>query len=171
VTAFLCPKCGGPSEKEGLCKGCMIRSAKLLSCPDLVEVVICSVCGSRLEHGKWRISKGEDAEQASEVVGNSLCIHKDLEDPQINVLLDSRGSTRYLAEVMLKGTFMGEAIEESCEIPVRIRRIACERCSRIAGKYFEATVQVRGSSSRPIPAIVAAISSHSSRISRMSRAE
>jgi nonsense-mediated mRNA decay protein 3 len=148
--SFLCSKCGGPSEKEGLCKECTIRSAKLLSCPDLVEVVICSVCGSRLEHGKWRISKGEDAEQASEVVGSSICIHKDLEDVQIDVHLNNRGSTRYIAEVTLRGTFMGAAMEESCEIPVRIRHIACDRCSRIAGKYFEATVQVRGSSSRQI---------------------
>ncbi|MFB3763985.1 MAG: 60S ribosomal export protein NMD3 [Methanotrichaceae archaeon] len=148
--AFECPKCGQPSEKEGLCETCTIQSAKLLNCPDMVEVTICSVCGSRLERGKWKITNSDVEQQASEAVCNSLCIHKDLEDPTIDVKLGNRGSTRYLAKVTLKGKLLGEQVEESCEIPVRIKRIACERCSRIAGKYFEATIQVRGSSSRPL---------------------
>ncbi len=137
-----------PSETEGLCRTCTIQSAKLLSCPDLVEVTICSICGSRLERGKWKITDSDTEQQASEVVCNSLCIHKEIVDPRIDIKLGNRGSTRYLAKVMLNGMFLGEQVEESCEIPVRIKRIACERCSRIAGKYFEATVQVRGTSSR-----------------------
>lgn len=148
--AFECPKCGLPSEKEGLCRLCRIQSAELLSCPDIVEVTICSVCSSRFERGKWRISDRDIEDQASEVVCDSLCIHKEIVDPRIDIKLGNRGSTRYLAKVTLKGMFLGERIDESCEIPVRIKRIACDRCSRIAGKYFEATVQVRGSSSRPL---------------------
>lgn len=152
MTVFECLKCGEPSSEEGLCRRCTLQSAKLLSCPDLVEVTVCSICGARLERGKWKIAdtEGDIEAQASEAVCNSLCIHKDLEDPRIDVKLGNRGSTRYLAKVTLKGSFMGEPIEERCEIPVRIKRMACERCSRIAGKYFEATVQVRGSASRPL---------------------
>ena len=139
-----------PSEQEGLCNKCTIQSAKLLSCPDLVEVTICSVCGSRLVRGKWKITDSDVEQQASEVVCNSLCVHEEIVDPRIDIKLGNRGSSRYLAKITLNGKFLGEQVEESCEIPVRIKRIACERCSRIAGKYFEATVQVRGSSSRPL---------------------
>ncbi len=149
---FECLKCGEPSEEEGLCRRCILQSAKLLSCPDLVEVTVCSICGARLERGKWKITDAErDIEkQASEAVCSSVCVHKDLEGPKIDVKLGNRGSTRYLAKVTLRGDFMGETVEERCEIPVRIKRMACERCSRIAGKYFESTVQVRGSVSRPL---------------------
>ncbi len=149
---FECLKCGEPSSEEGLCRRCTLQSAKLLSCPNLVEVTICSVCGARLERGKWKITNAERdiEEQASEAVCNSVCVHEDFKDPKIDVHLSNRGSTRYLARVTLNGNFMGESLVERCEIPVRIKRVACERCSRVAGKYFESTVQVRGSISRPL---------------------
>jgi len=137
-----------PSEQEGLCDKCTIQSAELLSCPDLVEITICPICGARLERGKWKIADSDVEQQASEVVCDSLCIHRDIEDLRVDVKLGNRGSTRYLAKISLSGKFLGEQVEESCKIPVRIKRNCCERCSRIAGKYFEATVQVRGSLSR-----------------------
>ncbi len=76
--------------------------------------------------------------------------------------------------------FQGQSIKEHREIPVRIRLVSCDRCSRMAGKYFQSTVQVRGNiirsmSSRrwksakrspcpwPIQATMEAISSPSSR--------
>ena len=37
---------------------------------------------------------------------------------------------------------------EQCEIPVRIKLMACDRCSRMAGKYFQSTVQLRGNTVR-----------------------
>ncbi|MDM7911835.1 MAG: 60S ribosomal export protein NMD3, partial [Methanotrichaceae archaeon] len=145
----LCPKCGQPSE-EGLCNSCVIKSEKMLSCPDMVEVTICSICGSRMVKGRWQISEKSIEEMATEAVCSSLCIHKDIESPEIEIDLSKRGATRYLARMGLKGTFRGTAIEEGCEIPVRIKLVACDRCSRIAGKYFESTVQIRASSDRPL---------------------
>lgn len=143
----LCPKCGQPSV-EGLCKNCLINSEKMLSCPDLLEVTICSICGSRQVKGRWQISEKSIEEMAAEAACDSLCIHKDLDHPEVDVDLRKRGATRYLARMGLKGTFRGKDVEEACEIPVRIKLIACDRCSRIAGKYFESTVQIRGGSDR-----------------------
>lgn len=145
----LCPKCGQPSE-EGLCKSCVIKSEKMLSCPDMVEVTVCSVCGSRQVKGRWLISERSIEEMATEAACSSLCIHKELESPEIEIDLSKRGATRYLARMGLKGTFRGTAVDEGCEIPVRIKLIACDRCSRMAGKYFESTVQIRASSDRPL---------------------
>jgi len=122
----------------------------MLSCPNTIEVTVCSVCGSKLVKGRWQISEQSIEEMASQAACSSLCIHKDLEDPEIDVDLSRRGATRYLAHVGLKGIFHGLAIDEHCEIPVKITRIACDRCSRMAGKYFESTVQVRGSADRPL---------------------
>lgn len=149
VMQSLCPKCGQPSV-EGLCKNCLIESEKMLSCPDLLEVTICSICGSRQVKGRWQISEKGIEEMAAEAACDSLCIHKDLAHPEIDVDLRKRGATRYLARMGLKGTFRGMAVEEACEIPVRIKLIACDRCSRIAGKYFESTVQIRGGRDRKL---------------------
>ncbi len=145
----LCPKCGQPSE-EGLCRSCVLKSEKMLSCPDQVEVTVCSVCGSKLTKGRWQISERSIEEMATEAVCNSLCIHKDIEKPEIEARLSPRGATRYLARINLKGSFRGTSVDERCEIPVKITLMACDRCSRISGKYFESTVQIRGSSERQL---------------------
>jgi nonsense-mediated mRNA decay protein 3 len=49
----------------------------------------------------------------------------------------------------MKGAFRGISVEEYCDIPVKIILTACDRCCRMAGKYFESTIQIRGSSRPP----------------------
>lgn len=144
-----CPKCGQPSD-GGMCRSCLLDLMQPLSCPDLVEVTVCSVCGSKLVRGRWQISERSIEEMATDAACESLCIHKDLENPELTVNLSRRGATRYAARIGLRGTFKGLEVLEEREIPVRIKLTACDRCSRMAGKYFEATVQVRGSSTRPL---------------------
>ncbi|HWQ20914.1 MAG TPA: NMD3-related protein [Methanotrichaceae archaeon] len=144
----VCPKCGGPSEM-GLCDRCSLESIKPLSCPDKVEVTVCSVCGARLVRGKWQITEKTPEEQAYEAVQSAVAVHKDLENPVADVRLMPRGATRYLANVTLHGNFRSLQVEDSCQIPVKVIRMACDRCSRKAGKYFEATIQVRGPGRAP----------------------
>jgi nonsense-mediated mRNA decay protein 3 len=116
----------------------------------MVEVTSCSVCGSKLVKGRWQISEQSIEEMATQAACNSLCVHRDIEGPEIGVNLSKRGATRYLAHIGLTGTFHGSPVDEHCEIPVKITRMACDRCSRMAGKYFESTVQIRGSADRPL---------------------
>ena len=70
------------------------------------------------------------------------------QQPQIELDLKKVGATRYLAKININGSFRGQSISEQCEIPVRIKLVACDRCSRMAGKYFQSTVQLRGSAVR-----------------------
>ena len=146
----ICPKCGEPSL-EGLCRNCIMQSTELLRCPDQVEVTICSVCGSRQVKGKWRLVDSRSIEElASQAAIDALWFHSEYEQPQIEIDLAKIGATRYLAKIVTTGRFKGEVTEEQCRIPIRIKLIACDRCSRMAGKYFQSTVQVRGSGNRAI---------------------
>ncbi len=52
----------------------------------------------------------------------------------------------------INGSFRGQSINEQCEIPVWIKLVACDRCSRMAGKYFQSTVQLRGNNIRSMSA-------------------
>jgi len=133
----------------GLCDRCSLESIKPLSCPDRVEVTVCSVCGARLAHGKWQITEKTAQEQAYDAVQSAVAVHKDLENPVADVRLLPRGATRYLADVTLHGNFRSLQVEDRCQIPVKVIRMACDRCSRKAGKYFEATIQVRGPGRSP----------------------
>ena len=146
----ICPKCGEPSL-EGLCRNCIMQSTELLRCPDQVDVTICSVCGSRQVKGKWRLADSRSIEElASQAAVDALWFHSEYERPQIEIDLAKIGATRYLAKIVTTGKFKGVVTVEQCRIPVWIKLMACDRCSRMAGKYFQSTVQVRGSGNRAI---------------------
>jgi nonsense-mediated mRNA decay protein 3 len=154
----ICPRCGSPAEEgtqegtEGsLCPQCILASTELLHHPDRVEVTICSVCGSRQVRGRWQLPDSRGVEElASQAAVDALELHRDFSHPKVDLTLCRIGATRYLARINVRGSFKGQVLEERCEIPVRIGLVACDRCSRIAGKYFQSTVQVRGSSTRDL---------------------
>lgn len=146
----ICPRCGQPTD-EGFCKQCIQETTRLVSCPDYVEVVICSICGSQQIKGKWLLPNSSPIEElASSAAVDSLWLHKELEHPEIEINLKTIGATRYQAILRVHGIFQGHDVSEECEIPVRLKKVACERCSRMAGKYFQSTVQLRGSTDRTI---------------------
>lgn len=127
----------------------MLKSMKILSFPEHLDVTVCSVCGAKLIRGRWQITERTAEELAFEASYYSLQVHQDIQDPELELRLMKRGATRYLARFSLKGTFKGIPIEESGETAIKIILTACDRCSRMAGKYFEAVVQIRGSSKPP----------------------
>ncbi len=146
----LCPKCGQPAE-DGLCPQCRMNSIRLIQFPDVVEVVICSVCGSQQIKGKWQFPDSRSIEDlAAGAAVDSVWLHHEFIHPNIEVDLRKVGATRYIAGMRIRGSFMEQMVEETGEVPVRIKLVACERCSRMAGKYFQSTVQLRGNGSRPI---------------------
>ncbi|VVB67769.1 NMD3 family protein [uncultured archaeon] len=145
-----CPKCGLPAD-QGLCPQCTLESMEILDFPDLVEVTICSVCGSRQVKGNWQIPDSRSIEElASQAAVDSLWFHKEFETPKIELELGKVGATRYLARACVTGSFKGQPVQRRFEIPVRIKLVACDRCSRMAGNYFQSTVQVRGNSNRQL---------------------
>jgi nonsense-mediated mRNA decay protein 3 len=146
----VCPRCGQPTE-EGLCRECTLQATRLFSSPDVAEVVVCSICGSRQAKGKWQLPDGRSVEElAPQAAADALLLHKELEEPKIELDLRKVGATRYLAKINIYGSFKGQSISEECEIPVRIKLVACDRCSRMAGKYFQSTVQLRGNETRSL---------------------
>ena len=46
--------------------------------------------------------------------------------------------------LIIKGSVGEECVEESLSVLVHLKRGVCEKCSRIAGKYYESILQVRG---------------------------
>ncbi len=146
----LCPKCGQPTE-DGLCPQCRMDAIKLIQFPNVVEVVICSMCSSEQIKGKWQLPDSRPIEDlASGAAVDSIWLHPELLHPDIEVQLQKTGATQYMARMRVSGSFMEQKVEENGEVQVRIRQVACERCSRMAGKYFQSTVQLRGNGSRPI---------------------
>lgn len=138
----ICPGCGSPTV-EGLCKRCRLESTTLLSCPPRVEVISCPVCGAQRLQGRWQPVDRPVEVLVSEAAERSVEIYRDLANPQVTLTVSKRGATRYIAEVELIGEFEGMPAEDRCTIAVDLRYETCDRCSKMAGRYYEAVVQLR----------------------------
>ena len=145
----VCPKCGSPSE-GGLCPDCEIQKIRFLSCPETLEITLCSVCESILRKNRWQAGDGSLEEMIRRETRDSVSWREDLGKANLEINIIPRGATRFQASVELKGIFKGRPICESCVVPVKVSLVACETCSKKAGRYFEATVQLRQSSPRMI---------------------
>ncbi|HPJ84117.1 MAG TPA: 60S ribosomal export protein NMD3 [Methanothrix sp.] len=144
----VCPKCGEPSTL-GLCDRCRLAMATLLDCPGSIEVTVCPVCGSVLVRGRWQDTETSVEDLISEAVADEIGVHEDLNDPEVSISVERKNATQYRVSVHLAGTFGEIPAEEECVVAATVRRATCERCSRMAGNYYEATVQVRGSAGSP----------------------
>jgi len=148
INRSVCPKCGGPSSL-GLCDRCRLEEAVLLQTPEAVEVTVCPVCGSHLLRGRWQKAEEPLEDLISDAVAGEIAVHQDLEGPEVEISVSRKNPTHYLVSVAVRGRFGGLLAEEEKAVSATVRRTTCERCSRIAGNYYEAIVQVRGSSGPP----------------------
>ena len=144
----VCPQCGEPSPL-GLCDRCRLAMATLLECPDSVEVTICPVCGSQLIRGRWQDARASVEELITDAVAEKIGIHQDLADPKVEISVSQLNATQYLVAVHLSGTFGELSASGECIVRAKVQKATCERCSRMAGNYYEAIVQVRGSAGAP----------------------
>ncbi|UEC42936.1 MAG: hypothetical protein METHAR1v1_970001, partial [Methanothrix sp.] len=146
----ICPRCGEPS-RLGVCDRCRRGMAVLLQTPEAVELTVCPVCGSHPVRGRWQKGDEPIEDLISDAVAGEARIHQDLLDPEISISVNKRNATQYRATVTLSGKFGEIPAEEARTVEATVRQATCERCSRMAGNYYEATVQVRGSAGGPAP--------------------
>jgi nonsense-mediated mRNA decay protein 3 len=148
VKRSICPKCGQPS-KEGLCDKCCLESTTFLSCPHRIELTFCPVCGSQLSHGKWQPVDCAHEELILEAVENAVGVHSSLNNPKLTLSLSQRSPRNYFIDVLVNGDFRGLVAEEQYRIMVQLLHTTCDRCSRMAGKYYQAVVQLRAQDRSP----------------------
>ncbi len=110
----------------------------MVSFPSVVELTQCSRCGNfRLE--KWREVSLFDAIEFH--LYRALRIHPEFSVEAIDFVPvgDEIGRYRLTIEGYVRDYFY---VFES-EFEVRLKKIACEKCSRQAGGYYEAILQIR----------------------------
>ncbi len=133
----------------GLCDKCSLELTTLLDCPRQVEVTLCPVCGAHLVQGRWQPYEGDEADLVYEAAEKAVGIHKELETPKVTLGLEKRKATQYYVSIDVVGLFRCLPAKEECNITVSIKKNTCNRCSRMAGNYYEATVQVRSWDKKP----------------------
>ena len=161
-----CPRCGDPMEPPAeprpgeprdpdrvLCDACYFEGFELVDAPDRVEVRVCSQCGAVHRGNRWVDVGAQDyTDVAVEEVTRALGVHRDVEDVQWAVDPEQVDQNTVRMHATFTGTIRETPVEESVTVPVYIARETCTRCGRIAGDYYAAIVQVRGTGRTPTDA-------------------
>ncbi|PSQ19838.1 hypothetical protein BRD00_00920 [Halobacteriales archaeon QS_8_69_26] len=154
-----CPRCGDPVEhgvpdptgRGGeLCVACYFEDFDLVDAPDRIDVPVCASCGAVKRGERWVDVGAQDyADVAVDAVSEALAVHVDAEDVAWEAAPENVDETTVRVHALFSGLVQGQPVEEEVTVPVKLSRGTCERCGRIAGDYYAATVQVRADDRTP----------------------
>ena len=138
----VCPSCGARSY--GVCERCLARSGTIAAMPRFLSIQVCPTCSDHFFKGRW---VHEDTNSAVEkAVEEALKVS--LGEIAFSIVLDQISPTIIHARVEINVSGAGGSYE-SFDVDVRVNRVACDRCSRIAGGYYESKVQIRADHRTP----------------------
>lgn len=154
TSSLFCPRCGKETQHEGLCEACFADKYVVFEVPQVMEAVICAKCPAYKAGERWVLTKLKTYEElakkaASKDIRLAIKVNKEVRDPAILVTSDFINPNILKARVSVDGTIEGRPVKTEAEVEVRIRKETCDICSRIAGGYYEAIIQVRASDRLP----------------------
>jgi len=138
-----CPKCGRPSESDGLCTSCRIAETPWAVCDTRVISTHCPGCGATKQGNTWTDSDLNKEELAPELARKAVHFHEDVRKRAIGVEIRDISPNRSRARLTITGTLYGEPLEKTCLVDLVWHKEQCDRCNRITGSYYEGIVQVR----------------------------
>ncbi|HJJ48451.1 MAG TPA: 60S ribosomal export protein NMD3 [Methanocorpusculum sp.] len=149
ITQGFCPRCGAPSQNGELCGKCKVHETIWVEIAPRVQCTICPTCESVKTSGVWSDSVYDRDELACQLVNNAIKFHPDVTDTQVGIDIKEVSSNRSMATVLVMGKLYGIALEETKKVKIVWAREQCDRCSRIAGSYYEGVIQVRAEGRKP----------------------
>jgi len=150
--AMGCIICGkGRPVHSGLCAGCLGERKRFVEVPEFTELSTCAHCGSVVIGKRWMEPRPLDLELAEAVKRAAIVADAEGADIALGVKVKLLNDNNADAELTATVSFGKDSIAQTGKTRVRIRRMVCERCSKIHGKYFEAILQVRATGRRLSP--------------------
>jgi nonsense-mediated mRNA decay protein 3 len=160
-----CPQCGEtvpprseplpgePRDRDRLlCDDCYFEKFDLVDAPDRIQVRVCAQCGAVHRGNRWVDVGAQDyTDVAIDEVTEALGVHLDAQDVRWGVEPEQVDETTIRMHCQFSGIVRGTAVEKEVTVPVKIARQTCERCGRIAGGSYAATIQVRAEDRTPTP--------------------
>ncbi len=141
---MFCVECGREGELIGsLCEECYSKKHLHASLPEHVDVTMCAHCSAVKTDSGWE-SIGSVKEAAEMAVENAVTVSKDARVTDIKIQLTERDERNLVAEVSVSISAHGKEFQRALSTSIRLKRGACDQCSKQMGKYYEAILQVRG---------------------------
>ena len=139
---MFCVECGkdGPIFKDGVCASCYLKTHSFSKGPKVIDIPVCSHCGSYKHKNTW--SNDLFGDVLRRVVKNTFQISRELKKVDINT--ECKETKECMSCKVFISGFLGDVeISEEHELLVRLKRTACDVCSKRFGGYHEAIVQIR----------------------------
>ncbi|VUT27518.1 MAG: NMD3 family protein [Candidatus Syntrophoarchaeum sp. GoM_oil] len=145
VNLKLCLRCGKETDEliDNVCKDCFIRTFKAVEELPGLEIRVCPNCGAYYRKGKWvesDLKKGITDEVARNIKVSDLLEKREI---KVDCEVGEPPGGVVPAVLRVEGEIFNQSIKEEHDFNIKIKRESCVRCSRIAGGYYEAIVQIR----------------------------
>ncbi len=143
-----CLVCGAdpPLFGDRMCEECTRKRIKLVEVPENVPWVRCARCGIVEIQGKW-VFISED-KIWNELIQRHVLFHKNAEQVGLGFEPQTISDRHTLLHIQVEGVIDELEYSEQHTMRARMANGVCLTCTRRAGNYFEATVQVRSSGRR-----------------------
>lgn len=139
---MFCVECGKdePIFRNGVCLHCYLKNMQFSKGPTIMDIKFCPRCSSYKHKNTW---EQEDFDTIlRRHIKDAFSISPELENVAIQI--QCKEQDRILrCMVSITGSLEGQLITEQHPLTVRIRRSTCDVCSREAGGYYEAIIQIR----------------------------
>jgi len=139
---MFCVECGreGPTV-EGLCASCTVKRRTLIRPPEAIDVSVCAHCGRLDMDGIWvRV----DLEQAIPMLlPMRIPVDPRATRPAFTHVAKREDGRNLRLTVKFTARVGDVEVVVPFQTRLRVKRSVCLTCSRQAGQYFEAIVQVR----------------------------
>jgi nonsense-mediated mRNA decay protein 3 len=163
---MVCPLCGGKSEVGLFCSECYLKKNLKIELPSVIQIEKCRGCGIYNISGKQiRL----DSEEKAMLMAGDRALKTNINRlDKAGVLKtgieQSGGDNIFRAKVILSD----REVEKTAII--RINSVSCPDCSRMAGGYYEAVLQLRGGfSKKMMEKIITEVEGHKDRYSFVSQ--
>ena len=114
--------------------------------PDNIPWTRCARCGATEVEGRWTFV--EDSVLMDDLVQRHVTFHEDAEDIKVGMMAQPITDRHTLLHVQAEGVIDDLLYTEERRVRTRMSNGVCLTCTRRAGNYFEATVQLRSSGRR-----------------------
>jgi nonsense-mediated mRNA decay protein 3 len=139
---MFCVECGkeGKIYKNGVCLSCYLKHTQFSKGPAILDIHMCPRCSSYKHKNTWAQEPFEKILRRH--ITDAFHISPELTHPHIET--QCKEHDKILAcKVTISGFLDDQQITEQHPLTVRIKRNTCDVCSREAGGYYEAILQIR----------------------------
>jgi len=139
----VCLKCGDKSALvSNLCHTCIRKFENVSDIPEILRMVCCKSCFSLQIPGTWLEFSNLNS-SVTHFVTSSIKWKDNISLPKSQVALNQLDPNKFSAKIACNGKFSDIELNSESERIVEVKYQVCQTCSRKAGGYYEAILQLR----------------------------